>query len=123
MLQQLEDRFQPATKAEMIMSALFPRYAIDACFEDVREGCVLFSNYIDRTILDLEIEFESRQLACGALKEKPCDSLSSLDVCNALCFPNIRKLLTIFATLPFSAANAERSFSALKLLKVLKLLF
>ena len=57
----------------------------------------------------MEIEFESWQLACSALKEKPRDSLSSLDVCNALCFPNIRKLLTIFATLPVSTATAERS--------------
>ena len=40
LLQQLEDRFQPATTA-MMLSALLPRYAIDACFEDVREGCVL----------------------------------------------------------------------------------
>jgi hAT family C-terminal dimerisation region len=65
----------------------------------------------------VEIEFEIWQLACGASKEKPCDSLSPLDVCNALCFPNIRKLLTIFATLPVSTATAERSFSVLKLLK------
>jgi hypothetical protein len=103
----------------MMLSALLPRYTIDACFEDVREGCVLFSNYLDSTILDVEIEFEYWQLACGALKEKPCDSLSSLDVCNALCFPNIRrpKLLTIFANLPVSTATAERPFSVLKLLK------
>jgi hypothetical protein len=117
LLQQLEDRFQPATKAAVMLSASFPRYAIDVCFEDVREGCVLFSNYLDGTILDVEIEFESWQLTCGALKDKPCDSMSSLDVCNALCFPNIRKLLTIFATLPVSTATAERSFSVLKLLE------
>jgi hAT family C-terminal dimerisation region len=98
----------------MMLSALLPRYEIDACFEDIREGCVLFSNYLDGTILDVEIEFESWQLACGALKEKPCDSLSSLDVCNAPCFPNIRKLLTIFATLPVSTATAERSFFSFK---------
>jgi hypothetical protein len=97
-----------------MLSASFPRYAIDVCFEDVREGCVLFSNYLDGRILDVETEFESWQLVCGALKDKPCDSLSSLDVCNALCFPNIRKLLTIFATLPVSTATAERSFFSFK---------
>jgi hypothetical protein len=75
LLQQLEDRFQPATKAAMMLSASFPRYAIDVCFKDVREGCVLFSNYLDGRILDVEIEFESLQLACGALKD---NSLSSL---------------------------------------------
>jgi hypothetical protein len=110
-------RYNFPTKAAMVLSALLPRYAIDACFEDVREGCVLFSNYLDGTTLDVEIEFESWQSACGALKDKPCDSLSSLDVCNALCFPNIRKLLTIFATLPLSTATADRSFSVLRLLK------
>ena len=65
----------------------------------------------------MEIEFEFWQSACSALNEKTSDSLSSLDVCNALCFPKIRKLLTIFATLPVSTATAERSFSVLKLLK------
>ena len=100
-----------------MLSASFPRYAIDVSFEDVREGCVLFSNYLDGTILDVEIEFESWQLTCGALKDKPCDSLSSLDVCNALCFPNIRKLLTIFASLLLSTATADRSFPVLRLLK------
>jgi hypothetical protein len=70
LLQQLEDRFQPATKAAVMLSASFPRYVIDVCFEDVREGCVLFSNYLDGTILDVEIEFESWQLTCGALKDK-----------------------------------------------------
>jgi hypothetical protein len=38
LLQQLEDRFQPTTKAAisaMMLSALLPRYAIDACFKDV----------------------------------------------------------------------------------------
>ena len=74
----------------------------------------MFSDYLDGTILDVEIEFESWQLACSALEEKPRDSLSSLDVCNALCFPNIRKLLTIFATLPVSTATAERSFFSFK---------
>jgi hypothetical protein len=116
-LQQLDDRFQPATKAAMMLSALLSNNAVDACFDDVREGVVLFSNYLDGTVLEEETEFESRQLACNALNDKPCDSLSSLDICNTLCFPNIRKLLTIFATLPVSTATAERSFSVLKLLK------
>jgi hypothetical protein len=94
-----------------------PKYVVDACFDDIREGVVLFSNYLSGTVLDVEIEYESWQITCHALNDKPSDTLSSLDVCNAVCFPNIRMLLTIFATLPVSTATAERSFSVLKLLK------
>jgi hypothetical protein len=56
----------------MMLSALFPRYAIDACFEDVREGCVLFSRLIilmGQYLTYVDIEFESWQLVCGALKD------------------------------------------------------
>jgi hypothetical protein len=36
-------------------------------------------------------------------------SLSSFDVCNATCLPNIRTLVSIFVTLPVYTATVERS--------------
>ena len=42
------------------------------------------------------------------------DTLSS---CNASLYPNIRKLLKIFLTVPVTTCTAERSFSLLRLLK------
>ena len=49
--------------------------------------------------------------------DRPTDCLDSLAVCDEQFFPNIYALLQIFATLPVSTASAERTFSAMKLLK------
>ena len=59
------------------------------------------------------------KLSClGVLEnEKPGDALSSLDVCNSTCFPNIRMLLTILPRCPCRQQLPNRSFSVLKLLK------
>ena len=41
----------------------------------------------------------------------------SLQACDSSIYPNISVLLRIFATIPVTTATAERSFSALRLLK------
>lgn len=50
------------------------------------------------------------------MEERPANVLSALAVCTEM-YPNIKKLLKIFATLPVSTATAERSFSTLRRLK------
>ncbi|CAI6357460.1 unnamed protein product [Macrosiphum euphorbiae] len=45
------------------------------------------------------------------------NAMEALSVCNPEIYPNIFKLLTIFATLPVSTAQNERSFSSLKKIK------
>ena len=49
-------------------------------------------------------------------KDRPATPLEALDIVPAR-FPNIKILLTIFATLPVTSGTPERSFSAMKLLK------
>ena len=51
------------------------------------------------------------------MSEKPSTVASTLASCDARFFPCIRRLLTIFQTLPVTTASAERSFSCLKRLK------
>lgn len=68
--------------------------------------------YLHReTILDVVAGFESWKMTCRPLNDKSHDTTSSLDVCNAVCFPNIHMFMTIFATLPVLKATAERSIS------------
>ncbi|XP_060858893.1 uncharacterized protein LOC132936221 [Metopolophium dirhodum] len=45
------------------------------------------------------------------------NAMEALSICNPEIYPNIFKLLTIFATLPVSTAQNERSFSSLKKIK------
>lgn len=43
--------------------------------------------------------------------------IDHLKVCHRNLFPNVFKILTIFAVLPVTNCNLERSFSKLKLVK------
>ncbi|XP_025419323.1 zinc finger MYM-type protein 1-like, partial [Sipha flava] len=45
------------------------------------------------------------------------DALTSMDQCNEILYPNIKKILHIIACLPVSVASAERSFSTIRRLK------
>lgn len=45
------------------------------------------------------------------------NAMEALSLCNPDIYPNIFKLLTIFATLPVATAQNERSFSSLKKIK------
>ena len=44
-------------------------------------------------------------------------AIQALEFCDADVYPNLRKLLTIFATLPVTTASSERSFSTMRRLK------
>ena len=68
----------------------------------------------------LEVQFESwcQKWANTEIDEMPkIISSKCLEASNATFMPGIDALLRIFATTPASVAEAERSFSALKLLK------
>ena len=51
----------------------------------------------------------------GFIYERSCNS--SVEFCDADVNLNLRKLLTIFATLPVTTASSERSFSTMRGLK------
>ena len=44
-------------------------------------------------------------------------AIQALEFCDADVYPNLRKLLMIFATLPVTTASSERSFSTMRRLK------
>ena len=44
-------------------------------------------------------------------------AIQALEFCDADVYPNSRKLLTIFVTLPVTTASSERSFSTMRRLK------
>ena len=48
LLQQLEDRFQPATQTAMMLSALLPKYVVNGCINDIKKRCNSFHQLIAR---------------------------------------------------------------------------
>ena len=44
-------------------------------------------------------------------------AIQTLEFCDADVYPNLRKLLAIFATFPVTTASSERSFSTMRRLK------
>ena len=90
-----------------------PKYAMHSEFDTI-EGIELFLKLLPGTLFEVAIEFEAWKLTCSRLDDPPTDAAKAIDVCNTHCFPNIRKLLMIFASLPVSTAS---SFSVLKYLK------
>jgi len=52
-------------------------------------------------------------------EETPTDIMAILDSCDSTFYPNINHLLRVFATLPVSTTEVERSFSFLKRVKTL----
>ena len=117
LLQQMDDRYQTPTRTAMMLCNFLPKYAMHSEFETIKKGVELFLNLLPGTLFEVAIEFEAWKLTCSRLDDPPTDAAKSIDVCNPYCFPNIRKLLMIFASLPVSTASAERSFSVLKHLK------
>lgn len=50
-------------------------------------------------------------------EKRPSTSTEALAACDRSFFPNVHRMLQLFATLPVSTATAERSFSTLRRLK------
>ena len=51
-------------------------------------------------------------------KKRPDTASHALSECNLQFFPAINKILTIFITIPVGSVSCERSFSALRRLKI-----
>ena len=65
----------------------------------------------------VEVQFEMWQSRWSDVDPCPQSVVEALDYCDAAFYPTIRALLTICSTLPVTTCTAERSFSALQLLK------
>ena len=88
-------------------------------FDSIAKFFAIYGSFLESGISVLESEFFRRQLKWP--KSAPSERLSTvaeaLQSCDSSMCENIKILLQIFVTLPMSSATAERSFSALRLLK------
>ncbi|XP_050547099.1 52 kDa repressor of the inhibitor of the protein kinase-like [Daktulosphaira vitifoliae] len=72
-----------------------------------------FIPYLDTFIDQLNL----RRLESIKSSNTPRNAMEAIVLCNSQIYPNVFKLLQIFATLPVSTASNERSFSNLKRIK------
>ena len=96
-------------------------YLIPSRLEQLSEGVEesdLFSEYASDCVYDeREVELWRRKWRAIPVKERPRTACDTLCATLKESYPNIYTALTILATMPVSAAAAERSFSLLKRLK------
>ena len=127
LLLQFNDRFIAHRNTVFRLSGLLPRNAPNTSFEDLVKRSIatcLFYQYkvtvtCHRMLMTLKHLFFSWQVRWRdvPVDDHPTDCFDSLAVYDKQFYPNIYGLLQIFATLPVSTASAERTFSAMKLLK------
>ena len=122
-MNELTSRFSEQSALVIKLSQFLPHslLANNVCFEDVKETVQLYEELLpgDTDLQAVEEEFERwvNQWKNVELSSLPTSIVEAIDCCSASFLPSIHALLRIFATIPVSTATAERSFSALKLLK------
>lgn len=121
LIMQLTERFSSHVQRAMKLQRLIPSHLqgqaaaaeeLSAIFED-------FKDDLDCSAQEFIDEFERWKIKWSKypLNERPRNAIATLQAQFLPFYPNITKLLVLFATLPISTASAERSFSCMKLLK------
>ena len=120
-LAELDRRFSAHNAMAMKISVLLPRFfqANQLQYSDVKPIAEFYKQILPCSLESLESQFETwvQQWRDIPLENLPRTIMATIDECNKNFLPGIYSLLQIFATIPVPSAEAERSFSALKLLK------
>lgn len=121
-IDELGPRFSSHQKLAAKISKLMPNHVKEIEFADVKNTFEFYQDdLVSNDFVVLESEFEMWR---NMWRKRPDHNLPSTigEVLKSTYdqrdfYPNIYRLLTIFATLPISVATSERSFSVLKLVK------
>lgn len=117
-LSQLDQRFLQHRDTAFRLSLLLPR-SLENVHDAIRPLTDIYAEYLPETASAVEAEFErwKAKWTMRSVEDRPQTALDALRECDSVFFPCISILLRIFVTLPVTTMTAERSFSALKLLK------
>ncbi|KAJ8364351.1 hypothetical protein SKAU_G00131820 [Synaphobranchus kaupii] len=121
LVQQFEKRFTDFRQMAKLFSILNPRnFSTDDATNRIQDLANFYAEDVSTSEQVLD-EFLSFRGMCNELEIKfnTTEAVLPFMVCNDMdrAFPNISILYRIYATLPVTSANAERSFSRLKLIK------
>jgi hypothetical protein len=90
----------------------------DSNKKDLKEFFGKYLTFCEENSLDSEIVRWKRKFADVPLKQKPKTACDAAAKCDATFYPVINKILRIFLTIPVGSVSCERSFSALRRLKL-----
>ena len=120
-VEEIETRFKVEHKRLIAAQSLVPVYLdrlTDSNKKDLKEFFGKYLTFCEENSLDSEIVRWKRKFADVPLKQKPKTACDAAAKCDATFYPVINKILTIFLTIPVGSVSCERSFSALRRLKL-----
>ena len=99
------------------MLLLIPSEINKSTWPEVRESLEMYIDILGNPDVEsLRQQFFQWQNSCAGLTKAPSTALQALDIVPGR-LDLIKKLLTIYCAMPATSCEAERSFSAMKLLK------
>ncbi|XP_028395699.1 uncharacterized protein LOC114519730 [Dendronephthya gigantea] len=120
-VEEIETRFAFEHKGLLAAQTLVPVYLKTltvAKLDDIKEFFGKFLTFTQLSGFDTEIVRWKQKFVDVPLKEKPKNACDAITKCDAAFYPAISKILTIFLTVPVGSVCCERSFSALRRLKL-----
>ncbi|VVC34552.1 Ribonuclease H-like domain,HAT, C-terminal dimerisation domain [Cinara cedri] len=111
LVQQLNDRF--INHKTIIAGFYFLISNKNYNQQAIKDLSEFYSDDIDQEVIETEVKLWHTHLEKLSIKSV----LDALDNCNKNLFPNVFKVLQIFATLPVTSCEPGRSFSTLKQIK------
>ena len=120
-VEEIETRFTVEHKGLIAAQSLVPLYfdrLTNSNKKDLKEFFGKYLTFCEENSLDSEIVRWKRKFADVPLKQKPKTACDAAAKCDATFYPAINKTVTIFLTIPVGSVCRERSFSALRCLKL-----
>lgn len=114
----LRDKFKTHEKLIVSLEKIIPSKCVKSNAADVMPLVEFYNKLLpEPTTLVSEFSVWKENWMKEEPSSRPHNALDAFITCNSVFFPNIKKLLQIFTSLPVSTATPERSFSTLKRLK------
>ncbi|KAL1416821.1 hypothetical protein MTO96_044855 [Rhipicephalus appendiculatus] len=116
---QLKERFKRHRHTLKMLSSLLPQNIPEsATLPTAEEFADVYSNIISTSALQGELAVWAAKWKREKREKLSMSAMQAFANCPEVFFPNVHRLLKILATLPVSTAEAERSFSSLRRLKM-----
>ena len=118
-IQEIDTRFSQRHKGLLLADRLSTVMNIDTCDQnELLQHYEKFLTFEEATYFSAEIAKWKKCYEKMPFEERPTNANSALSACNPQTFSAIHKILTILLTTPVGNVSCERSFSALRRLKL-----
>ena len=116
-VKELETRFDGLVSAQYLIPLYLPQLSQEKI--DSLEGYYeKYLTYEEKENLVTEVIKWKKCYEGMTIQQRPKSATSAFSVCSPQTFPTLHKIFTIFLTTPVGSVSCERSFSALRRLKL-----